>query len=195
MQLTLYGPASSENRRQVACDVCRGNRLFCVRNSSKCLIFIRAKILVDIEKTMDKTNFFGPSPPSAFLCSFGYPNLLAGPLVPAVPEPDPEVLDAPDQWLNKSIDQLIRYRIGLVRGKARMRVQDARNPDWVPLGVWRFRELARKAFENPSWEDQTLEEALQEVGNRMEIHSSHWINHSKILVHYRKRSLLDLYTG
>ncbi len=66
---------------------------------------------------MDKTSFFGPSPPSAFLRSFGYPKLLAGPLVPAVPEPDPEVLDAPDQWLNKSIDQLIRYRIRLVRGK------------------------------------------------------------------------------
>ena len=76
-----------------------------------------------------KAEFFGPSPPGVFLGSYGYPNLLAGPLVPVLQEPDPSLLDAPDRWLDKSIDELLRYRFGLVRGKSTVKVQDARNPD------------------------------------------------------------------
>ncbi len=84
---------------------------------------------MDVEKAVDKTSFFGPSPPGVFLGSFGYPNVLAGPLVPAVTESDPSLLDAPDRWLDESMDQLLRYRFALVRGKSRVRIQDARNPD------------------------------------------------------------------
>jgi len=92
-------------------------------------VFLRAKSLVDIEKVVGKTEFFGPSPPGVFLGSYGYPKLLAGPLVPVLQEPDPSLLDAPNRWLDKSIDELIRYRFGLVRGKSTVKVQDARNPD------------------------------------------------------------------
>ncbi len=92
-------------------------------------MFQRALKLVDVEKAVDKTSFFGPSPPGVFLGSFGYPNVLAGPLVPALTESDPSVLDAPDRWLDESMDQLLRYRFALVRGKSRVRIQDARNPD------------------------------------------------------------------
>ncbi len=129
MQETLYRPARSEQSHEVSCEICKGNRLVCVQNSSRCPVFLRAKSLVDIEKVVAKTDFFGPSPPGVFLGSYGYPNLLAGPLVPVLQEPDPSLLDSPDRWLDKSIDELIRYRFGLVRGKSTVRVQDARNPD------------------------------------------------------------------
>jgi hypothetical protein len=129
LQETLYRPARSEQSHEVSCDTCKGNRLVCVQNSSRCPVFLRAKSLVDIEKVVGKTEFFGPSPPGVFLGSHGYPNLLAGPLVPVLQEPDPSLLDAPDRWLDKSIDELLRYRFGLVRGKSAVRVQDARNPD------------------------------------------------------------------
>ena len=129
MQETLYRPARSEQSHEVSCEICKGNRLVCVQNSSRCPVFLRAKSLVDIEKVVGKTEFFGASPPGVFLGSYGYPNLLAGPLVPVLEEPDPSLLDAPDRWLDKSIDELIRYRFGLVRGKSTARVQDARNPD------------------------------------------------------------------
>lgn len=129
LQARLYKPSGAEQRREVACEVCKGNRLVCIRNSSRCPVFLRAKKLVDLEKAVSKTSFFGPSPPGVFLGSFGYPNVLAGPLVPAVVETDPSVLDSPDLWLDKPMDQLIRYRFVLVRGKSRLRVQDAKNPD------------------------------------------------------------------
>ena len=129
MQETLYRPARSEQSHEVSCEICKGNRLVCVQNSSRCPVFLRAKSLVDIEKVVGKTEFFGASPPGVFLGSYGYPNLLAGPLVPVLQEPDPSLLDAPDRWLDKSIDELLRYRFGLVRGKSTVKVQDARNPD------------------------------------------------------------------
>ena len=129
MQESLYRPARSEQSHEVLCEICKGNRLVCVQNSSRCPVFLRAKSLVDIEKLVGKTEFFGPSPPGVFLGSYGYPNLLAGPLVPVLQEPDPSLLDAPDRWLDKSIDELIRYRFGLVRGKSTVKVQDARNQD------------------------------------------------------------------
>jgi DNA repair protein NreA len=129
LQETLYRPARSEQSHEVSCEICKGNRLVCVQNSSRCPVFLRAKSLVDIEKVVGKTEFFGPSPPSVFLGSYGYPNLLAGPLVPVLQEPDPSILDSPDRWLDKSIDELLRYRFGLIRGKSTVRVQDARNPD------------------------------------------------------------------
>ncbi len=125
----LYSPDAKEKRQEVACEVCKGNRLFCIRNSTRCPVFQRAMRLVDVEKAVSKTSFFGPSPPGVFLGSFGYPNVLAGPLVPALPESDPSILDAPERWLDKSVDELLRYRFALVRGKSTMRVQDARNPD------------------------------------------------------------------
>ena len=129
MQERLYRPARSEQSHEVSCEICKGNRLVCVQNSSRCPIFLRAKSLVDIEKVVGKTEFFGASPPGVFLGSYGYPNLLAGPLVPVLQEPDPSLLDSPDRWLDKSIDELLRYRFGLVRGKSNVRVHDARNPD------------------------------------------------------------------
>jgi len=129
LQATLYKPSGTEQRREVACEVCKGNRLVCIRNPSRCPVFLRAKKLVDLEKAVSKTSFFGPSPPGVFLGSFGYPHVLAGPLVPAVVESDPSILDSPDRWLDKSMDQLIRYRFALVRGKSLTRVQSATNPD------------------------------------------------------------------
>jgi hypothetical protein len=129
LQATLYKPSGTEQRREVACEVCKGNRLVCLRNPSRCPVFLRAKKLVDLEKAVSKTSFFGPSPPGVFLGSFGYPHVLAGPLVPAVVESDPSILDSPDRWLDKPMDQLIRYRFALVRGKSLIRVQSATNPD------------------------------------------------------------------
>ena len=129
LQATLYRPSRTEQRKEVACEVCNGNRLVCIRKPSRCPVFLRAKKLVDLEKAVSKTSFFGPSPPGVFLGSFGYPHVLAGPLVPAVIESDPSILDSPHLWLDKPMDQLIRYRFVLVRGKSLLRVQSATNPD------------------------------------------------------------------
>ncbi|HZD12977.1 MAG TPA: hypothetical protein VE177_05605, partial [Candidatus Binatus sp.] len=75
----------------------------------------------------------GPSPPGVFLGSADYPHLRAGPLVPVLPQDgtvdDPSILDDSSRWLDTRIEDLVRYRFSLVRGKTRVRVGDARNPD------------------------------------------------------------------
>src|SRR5947208_15061789 len=109
LQETLYRPARSEQSHEVSCEICKGNRLVCVQNSSRCPVFLRAKSLVDIEKVVGKTEFFGASPPGVFLGSYGYPNLLAGPLVPVLQEPDPSLLDAPDRSEERRVGKACMY--------------------------------------------------------------------------------------
>jgi DNA repair protein NreA len=76
--------------------------------------------------TIDK-NLFGPTPPSAFVGRFGYPEVLAGPLVSPAGE---EVLlsDTPDKWLHLSREAIIGYRSNLVRSNFKLNVKDARDP-------------------------------------------------------------------
>ena len=133
MQTRLYRAPSGESRREAGCQVCHGNRLVCIQNTGLCPVYQRAKNLVEIEKAVNKTVFNGPSPPSVFLGSADYPFLRAGPLVPFLPSvedmADPAILDDPSRWLDSSINDLVTYRFSLLRGKARVRVSDARNPD------------------------------------------------------------------
>ena len=106
--------------------------MVCIQNPGLCPVYQRAKSLVEIERAVNKTVFNGPSPPSVFLGSADYPFLRAGPLVPILPSFEgrgPEILDDPSRWLDSSIDDLVTYRFSLVRGKTRVKVADARNPD------------------------------------------------------------------
>ncbi|TMI67247.1 hypothetical protein E6H16_04075 [Candidatus Bathyarchaeota archaeon] len=133
MQSRLYRAPSGESRREAGCQVCHGNRLVCIQNPSLCPVYQRAKGLVEIERAVNKTVFNGPSPPGVFLGSADYPFLRAGPPVPILPSidgiGDAAILDDPSRWLDTSIDDLVTYRFSLVRGKTRVKVADARNPD------------------------------------------------------------------
>jgi len=76
--------------------------------------------------TLDK-DLFGPTPPSAFVGRFGYPEVLAGPLVSPVRE---EVLlsDTPDKWLHLSREEIIGFRSNLVRSNFKLNIKDACDP-------------------------------------------------------------------
>ncbi len=67
----------------------------------------------------------GSTPPSVFIGSFGYPKVLAGPMI-APQHGDTAVMDTPESWIpgNKSQDEIIDYRVQLVRGKRAIGVQD-----------------------------------------------------------------------
>ena len=57
----------------------------------------------------------GASPPSVFVGSAGYPRVMAGPMVP--PRfGDTALLDAPEEWAGKTLQEVVSYRLGLVRG-------------------------------------------------------------------------------
>ena len=57
----------------------------------------------------------GSSPPSVFVGSFGYPKVGVGPMVPPI-HGDTSLLDLPEKWLGKSLEEIVNFRLNLVRG-------------------------------------------------------------------------------
>jgi len=62
------------------------------------------------------SNFIdGSSPPSVFVGAYGYPKVLVGPMLPPV-HGDTTILDLPEKWIGKSLEDIVNYRLSLVRG-------------------------------------------------------------------------------
>jgi hypothetical protein len=70
----------------------------------------RAKPLID------SLELEGSSPPGVFIGRMGYPKVYVGPLIPPVMG-DTEIFDTPEMWQGKTIDEIVSYRLQLVRGK------------------------------------------------------------------------------
>ena len=79
---------------------------------------------VDVGKDLD-----GSTPPSVFIGRWSYPKVYAGPMM--VPQlGDTYIMDSPEQWIanNKSQEDIITYRMNLVRGKQLIDIKDVENP-------------------------------------------------------------------
>lgn len=74
------------------------------------------------------TDLSGSSPPSIFIGTASYPKVYAGPMIAPV-HGDTSVLDRPEDWVAGAIPQeeIIRYRLSLVRGMHQVRVTDVDN--------------------------------------------------------------------
>ena len=57
----------------------------------------------------------GATPPSVFIGRYGYPKVKVGPMVPPF-HGDTTILDKPEMWLGKSLEDIVHYRLSLVRG-------------------------------------------------------------------------------
>lgn len=65
----------------------------------------------------------GSSPPSVFVGSYGYPKVGVGPMVPPI-HGDTSLLDAPERWLGKSLEEIVNFRLNLVRGIQKVSAAD-----------------------------------------------------------------------
>jgi len=65
----------------------------------------------------------GGSPPSVFVSSYAYPPLFS-PL-----QTDSAILDHPEKWAGKAIDDIIRYKLSLIRGTHSIHVKTNLNSD------------------------------------------------------------------
>jgi hypothetical protein len=54
-------------------------------------------------------------------------------------------------------------------------------PEWIPLGVWRFREICREALRRQPVMFNTLEEALDEMRRGLRLPLSRWLERSEIM--------------
>ncbi len=57
----------------------------------------------------------GSSPPSVFVGSYDYPKVFVGPMVPPV-HGDTSLLDSPENWKGKPLEDIVNFRLNLVRG-------------------------------------------------------------------------------
>jgi len=83
---------------------------------------IRRSILAKWIETLSKHgNLFssdsisGTSPPSVFVGSYDYPKVFVGPMVPPI-HGDTSLLDSPEKWTGKSLEDIVNFRLNLVRG-------------------------------------------------------------------------------
>ena len=83
---------------------------------------IRRSILSKWHETLSKYgNLFssdsvsGTSPPSVFVGSHNYPKVFVGPMVPPI-HGNTELLDSPEKWKGKTLEEIINFRLNLVRG-------------------------------------------------------------------------------
>ena len=65
----------------------------------------------------------GSSPPSVFVGSYGYPKVGIGPMLPPI-HGDTTLLDTPEKWLGKSLEEIVNYRLNLVRGVKKTEIEE-----------------------------------------------------------------------
>jgi len=66
--------------------------------------------------------------------------------------------------------------------------------EWVPLGVWRFRELARRALTGNPSSFTTIENVLSEARKRLLIPYRNWAEASRLLSYYKMQKQLSHWT-
>ncbi len=108
------------------CSRCMGHRALC--GVRPCPLIMRAKALANIDSRVTGTSLEGSSPPAVFVGSYGYPKVLAGPLVPPVRGEETALMERPDLWLDKTLDQILALRFSLVRTKRAFPVEAASEP-------------------------------------------------------------------
>ncbi|MDE1852295.1 MAG: hypothetical protein KGI38_00975 [Thaumarchaeota archaeon] len=107
------------------CLACRGAKLLC--GKPRCPIIVKAQAMAKQVPAMGTNEILGSSPPGVFVGRLGYPKVSIGPMVP--PQfGDTSILDTPEEWLGRPIDQIVDYRYSLVRGNSRASVDDAKEP-------------------------------------------------------------------
>ena len=57
----------------------------------------------------------GSSPPSVFVGAYGYPKVSVGPMLPPV-HGETSILDTPEKWIGKSLEDIVNFRLNLIRG-------------------------------------------------------------------------------
>jgi hypothetical protein len=103
------------------CILCRGAKLLC--GKQRCPVILKFYSRAKVKPLTDSLKIDGSSPPGVFVGRIGYPYVSIGPLIPPS-HGDTTLLDTPEMWLGKSIDDIVDFRSQLVRGKHTVHIKD-----------------------------------------------------------------------
>ncbi len=118
------------------CALCRGTKMLCGKN--RCPVIIRFHSYSKVKPLINNLHIGGASPPSVFIGRIGYPKVSIGPMIPPTMG-DTSIIDTPEQWLDKTLDEIVDFRSMLIRGKYNVNVFDVENKNKI---VEYTRELA-----------------------------------------------------
>lgn len=114
-----------KNSNSKICLICRGGKLLC--GKIRCPVIAKAEALLKLKTTVDNQSIQGSTPPAVFVGRIGYPKINIGPMIPPF-YGDTEILDTPELWMGKEIEDILDYRFSLIRGKSRSNIFEAQNP-------------------------------------------------------------------
>lgn len=148
------------------CVLCKGSKLLC--GKERCPLMIKFYSHARTRRLIDGLDLFGDSPPGVFVGRYGYPKVDIGPLVPPL-FGDTSIMDTPELWVGKTIDEIVDFRFSLVRGKYGIDVTDTISPARI---VDQTRELAlainpigvEAKFEKPPSGKIVLDDEVQPFG-------------------------------
>ncbi len=102
------------------CIACRGARMLC--GKLRCPIIVKLYSYLKTKPLIETTKLEGSSPPSVFVGRIDYPYVHAGPLVPPILG-DTSLFDMPELWIARPIDEIVDFRLKMIRGKFRVNVK------------------------------------------------------------------------
>ncbi|MEM2192027.1 MAG: Nre family DNA repair protein [Candidatus Hadarchaeales archaeon] len=123
-ELSIQSKYPGRATQQNLCIICRGSRMLCGR--WRCPVLIRAQSLAKVKPLITSAYIFGSSPPAVFVGRIGYPRVSVGPMVPPF-RGDTEILDTPEAWGDKTVQEIVDFRYSLIRGKVTADVYEAVN--------------------------------------------------------------------
>ncbi len=148
------------------CLRCRASQGLC--GKPVCPILLKYDAFARTLPMLEGRELDGSCPPGVFVGRYGYPRVSVGPLVSPL-HGDTLLYDSPEQWVGRSVAEVVGFRTGLVRGKRPIRVTDAERPDRFIEGLQllsRARESAEVdvRFRRPPRGHLSLSDALPPYG-------------------------------
>jgi len=119
------------------CIECRGTKHLC--GLAYCPVMVKMNIQ-PLRKGLSP-EIQGSSPPTVFVGRIGYPKVLVGPMIPPVFE-DTTAYDMPELWQDYRVDDILQFRLSLVRGVTPVDVKDAKKETRI---VQTLQEMAMAA--------------------------------------------------
>ncbi|MCI4369418.1 MAG: Nre family DNA repair protein [Thermoplasmata archaeon] len=107
------------------CLRCRSAQLLC--GKPVCPILVKYDAFARTLPLLGTKELDGSSPPGLFVGRFGYPKVSLGPLVSPL-HGDTLLFDTPEEWVGRSVQEVVSFRTMLVRGTRRFSVFDAEKP-------------------------------------------------------------------
>jgi hypothetical protein len=110
------------------CAICRGTKYLC--GKSRCPVIVKFHSRDKLKHMVDKFHLGGSSPPSVFVGRIGYPKISIGPMIPPIMG-DTSIIDTPELWLDRTLDDIVDFRSMLIRGKHTVDVNDVDSPNKI----------------------------------------------------------------